>query len=184
MTDSRPVFQAMKTRRVTRAFTRQTVTRDDLLRLLEAARWAPSAGNRRIHKFVVVEDQPTIDLIRSVSPGMLAHPAALIIICSDAVKGATEGVKMAADTTTWIDVGAAAQNILLAAHELGLGACPTTSFSRSGVRAVLNLPTHLTPEYIVQLGQPAPENRVMRAGASTRLRPEDLTYWGPFAKGS
>jgi nitroreductase len=183
MNDKRPVFQMMKARRVTRAFTDETVARDDLVRLLEAARWAPSAGNRRIHKFVVVEDKPTVELIRAVSPGMLAHPAALIVICSDSVKGALEGVKMAADTTTWIDVGAAAQNILLAAHELGLGACPTTSFSRGGVRAVLNLPAHLMPEYIVQLGQPAPETRVMRAGASTRLRAEDITYWGPFPKG-
>jgi nitroreductase len=183
MIDKRPVFQTMKARRVTRAFTDEAVARDDLLCLLEAARWAPSAGNRRIHKFVVVEDKPAVELIRAVSPGMLAHPAALIVICSDSVKGAIEGVKMAADTTTWIDVGAAAQNILLAASELGLGACPTTSFSRSGVRTVLNLPAHLTPEYIVQLGQPALETRVMRASASTRLRVEDITYWGPFPKG-
>jgi nitroreductase len=184
MTDARPVFQAMKTRRVTRAFGDQTIARDDLLHLLEAARWAPSAGNRRIHKFVVVDERQTIELIRALSPGMLAHPAALIVICSDAVKGAAEGVKMALDTTTWIDVGAAAQNILLAAHELGLGACPTTSFSRGGVRAVLNLPAHLQPEYILQLGQPSPETRFLRAGASTRLRVEEITYWGPFPQGS
>jgi nitroreductase len=184
MTEARPVFRAIKTRRVARAFAGQAVARDDLLHLLEAARWAPSAGNRRIHKFVVVEDRQTIELIRALSPGMLAHPTALIVICSDAVKAAAEGVKMAVDTTTWIDVGAAAQNVLLAAHELGLGACPTTSFSRGGVRAALNLPDHLEPEYIVQLGQRLPETRVMREGASTRLRVEDLTYWGPFPKGT
>ncbi len=184
MTGTGPVFQAMKTRRVTRAFAGQAIARDELLHLLEAARWAPSAGNRRIHKFVVVEDRQTIEQIRALSPGMLAHPAALIVICSDAVKAAAEGVKMAVDTTTWIDVGAAAQNILLAAHELGLGACPTTSFSRGGVRVVLNLPAHLEPEYILQLGHPSPETRVMRVGASTRLRIEEFTYWGPFPQGN
>lgn len=179
-----PVFQAMKNRRVTRAFAAQKLAREDLVHLLEAARWAPSAGNRRIHKFVVVEDERTITLIRALSPGMLARPTALIVICSDAVKGAAEGVKMAVDSTTWIDVGAAAQNIMLAAHELGLGTCPATSFSRGGVRAVLNLPAHLEPEYILQLGVPVPETRVMRPGASTRLRVEEISYWGPFPEGS
>jgi nitroreductase len=180
MSSNESVFQAIKTRRVTRAFTAETVSRDQLLRLIEAARWAPSAGNRRIHKFVVVDDQATIQLIRSVSPGMLACPTALIIICTDENKAAVEGVKLALDTTTWIDVGAAAQNIMLAAQELGLGSCPTTSFSRSGVRTVLNLPSYLEPEYIVQLGHPALETRVMRAGVSTKLRVEDMTCWGAF----
>jgi len=184
MSNQESVFQAIKTRRVTRAFTGEAVSRDQLRRLLESARWAPSAGNRRIHKFVVVDDPATIQLIRSVSPGMLARPAALIIICTDKNKAAVEGVKLAADSTTWIDVGAAAQNMMLAAHELGLGSCPTTSFSHSGVRATLHLPAYLEPEYIVQLGYPAPETRVMRAGVSTRLRVEDITYWGAFPEGS
>jgi nitroreductase len=174
------VFQTIKTRRVTRAFTAETVSHDQLLCLLEAARWAPSAGNRRIHKFVVVEEQSTIQLIHSVSPGMLARPTALIIICTDKNKAAVEGVKLALDSTTWIDVGAAAQNIMLAAQELGLGSCPTTSFSHSGVRTALNLPAHLEPEYIVQLGHPVSETRLMRAGVSTRLRVEDISYWGAF----
>ena len=180
MKTDEPVFQTIKTRRVTRAFSDEPVSREQFLHLLEAARWAPSAGNRRIHKFVVVDDQATIQLIRSVSPGMLARPTALIIICTDKNKAAAEGVKLALDTTTWIDVGAAAQNIMLAAHELGLGSCPATSFSRGGVRAALNLPAYLEPEYIVQLGHPAPETRLMRAGVSTKLSVEELTHWGPF----
>lgn len=183
MSNKQPVFEAIKTRRVTRAFGREPVARDHLLLLLTAARWAPSAGNRRIHKFIVVEDQKTIQLIRSVSPGMLAGPTALITICTDKLKARVEGVKLELDSTTWIDVGAATQNMMLAAYELGLGACPTTSFSRSGVSRILNLPDHLVPEYILQLGHPLPETRVMRAGASTRLNIEDITYWGPFPQG-
>jgi nitroreductase len=112
---------------------------------------------------------------------MLGQPTALIIICTDKVKAKIEGVKLDLDSTTWIDVGTASQNMMLAAHELGLGACPTTSFSHSGVRAVLNLPDQLEPEYILQLGHPVPQSRVMRAGVSTKLHIEDYTYWGAFA---
>jgi nitroreductase len=180
-----PVFQAIKARRVSRSFTSDPIPRDILVQLLTAARWAPSAGNRRIHKFIVVEQQQTIQLIRSVSPGMLAHPTALIVICTDKVKATEEeGVKLALDSTTWIDVGAAAQNMMLAAHELGLGACPTTSFSHSGVGTILNLPARLEPEYILQLGHPVSESRVMRAGVTTRLKVEDISYWGAFPEGS
>lgn len=184
MTNERPVFQAIKARRVTRSFMGASISRDDLLRLLESARWAPSAGNRRIHKFIVVEDDQAIDLIRAVAPGMLGHPAALIVICTDVAKAEVEGVKLVSDTTTWVDIGAAAQNMMLAGHELGLGTCPTTSFSHSGVRAVLGLPAHLEPEYILQIGRPVPEMRLMRPGVSTRLRVEDIILWEPFPKGS
>jgi nitroreductase len=111
---------------------------------------------------------------------MLSHPTALIVICTDKDKAALEGVRLAADMSTWVDVGAAAQNIMLTAHELGLGTCPTTSFSHSGVSQALNLPSHLEPEYIVQIGYPLPETRVMRPGVSTKLTVDDITYWGAF----
>lgn len=180
MTKQLPLFEAIKRRRVCRAFKAEPIERVDLDLLLQAARWAPSAGNRRIHKFIVIDDPQTIDLIRTFSPGMLAHPAALIIICTDLKSAKVEGVKVERDSTTWIDVGAAAQNIMLTAMELGLGTCPTTSFSRSGVAAILNAPAHLILEYIVQIGLPEPEERVMRTGVSTKLRVQDLSYWGVF----
>ncbi len=113
---------------------------------------------------------------------MLAHPSALIIICTDHSAAKREGVKIEADSTTWIDVGAAAQNIMLTAMELGLGTCPTTSFSRSGVATILNSPAHLSLEYIVQIGVPQPQDRFMRAGVSTKLRIQDISYWGVFPK--
>lgn len=180
MSDNLPTFATIKARRVTRAFSDQPVAREQLTHLLEAARWASSAGNRRIHRFVVIDDPATIGRVRSMSPGMLAVPTALIVICTDKLKAKIEGVKLEVDSSTWIDVGTASQNMMLAAHELGLGSCPTTSFSHSGVSAVLNLPPHLVPEYILQVGHPLPQTRVMRRGASTKLKIEEYTYWGAF----
>ena len=179
-----PAFDVIKTRRVTRSFTDEPVAREDLVHLLKAALWASNAGNRRIHKFVIVEDKATIDLIRNFSPGMLGQPTALIVICTDNLKAKVEGVKLEADSTTWIDVGTASENMMLAAHELGLGTCPTTSFSQSGVAAILNLPDHLVPEYILQVGHPVPQTRVLRAGVTTSLHVEDFTYWGVFPEES
>ncbi len=120
-----------------------------------------------------------------ISPGIVGNPTALIVICTDTKKAKLEGVRLDQDATTLIDVGIAAQNIMLAAHALSLGSCPLTSFSKGAIQTLLELPPFLIPEFIVQLGHPAPEKpRVMRSGVSTRLRIEDITYWERYPNNS
>ena len=171
------VLQTMRTRRVVRSFTDEPVSEANLRMILESARWALSAGNRYISKFLVVQDPNRIRLVKAISPGMLAKPTALIVILTDLQKAAEQQVQIQRDTATSVDVGTAAQNMSLMAHALGLGSCPATSFSRSGVTATLDLPSTMVPEFILQLGHPAPQPRVMRAGAATKLSVESLTYW-------
>jgi nitroreductase len=171
------VLQTMRTRRVVRSFTDEPVSEANLRTILESARWALSAGNRYISKFLVVQDPDRIRLVKAVSPGMLARPTALIVILTDLQKAAEQQVQIERDTATSVDIGTAAQNMSLMAHALGLGSCPATSFSRSGVSATLDLPSAMVPEFILQLGHPAPQPRVMRAGAATKLSVESLTYW-------
>jgi nitroreductase len=180
MSDHCPTFETIRTRRVCRFFTDEPVSRDDLKHLIRAARWASSAGNRRIHKFVVVDDQKSVDLIRIMSPGILGNPQALIVICTDKEKAGIEGVNLDLDITTWIDVGTASQNMMLAAHEIGLGSCPTTSFSKSAVRVILNLPDYLEPEYILQVGHPVERPRSIGKGAVASLPIETIAFWGAF----
>jgi nitroreductase len=172
------VLATMRRRRVCRSFTSQPVGEHELRVLLEAARWAPSAGNRRINKFLVVRDPEKIKLVRQVAPGMLGLPTALIVICTDTRRAAEEGVKLDQDErNTWIDVGAAAQNVMLAAQNLGLGSCPLTSFSVEGVRVILELPDHLVPDYIVQLGHRAQAPSPPASPTRRRITVEDLAYW-------
>ncbi|WP_269804856.1 nitroreductase family protein [Pseudonocardia kujensis] len=77
-----------------------------------------------------------------------------------------------------VDVGTAAATLLLAAHALGLGAGPVTSFSRAAVGVVLRLPAGWVPEMIVCLGHPAAVGPApMRA--RPRLTWQDLTTWVP-----
>jgi nitroreductase len=145
--------------------------------LTEAARWATSGGNRHLHKFLIVRDPQTIHRVRSVSPGMLAPPPAMIVILTDLEVAARESLQMEHDQANWMDVGTAAMNMMNMAHALGIGTCPVTSFSRSGAAVMLDLPPHLIPEWILIAGHPKPEERVLRAGAPKPLRARDLTYW-------
>jgi nitroreductase len=175
---SHPVLEAIRSRRIARVLTDRAVDRSLLEQILECGRWAPNAGNRRLHRYVAVQDPLTLRLLRMVSPGMFQRPTAVIVICIDGRRVAAQGVAPTSKGLL-IDVGTAAQTMLLAAHALGLGSGIVTSFSQAGVRVVLNLPEHLRPELIVALGYPAPvQSLAMRARA--RLTWQSLTDWERF----
>jgi nitroreductase len=177
---SHDTLDIIRTRRVIRKLTEQPVEHEQLETILDAGRWAPSGGNQRIHRFVVVQESLTLRLLRMVSPGMYQRPQAVILICNDWDK--VEFFRLSSkDRTFYIDVGTAMQNMLLAAHAIGLGAGPVTSFSKAAVRVVLNLPQHLTPEVFVCLGHPAPkEKRPTRVPSKQKLVWQDLTDWERF----
>jgi nitroreductase len=169
----------LKSRRVCRSFTAEPVSDDHLRMMTEAARWATSAGNRHIHKFLVVRDPEVIHRVRAVSPGMLTAPPALIVILTDLDAAERESLQLEHDHANWMDVGTAAMNMMNMAHALGLGTCPVTSFSRSGASVMLGLPPHLTPECILIIGHPAPAPRARRLGANAPkpVTARDLTWW-------
>jgi nitroreductase len=171
------VLALMKSRRVCRSFTDEPVSDEHLRMLTEAARWATSGGNRHLHRFLIVRDPETIRRVRTVSPGMLAPPPAMIVIITNLEVAARESLQMEHDRANWMDVGTAAMNMMNMAHALGIGTCPVTSFSQSGAAVMLDLPPHLIPEWILIAGHPKPQQRSLRAGAPKPLRARDLTYW-------
>jgi nitroreductase len=171
------LLKLMKSRRACRSFTDEPVSDEHLRMMTEAGRWATSAGNRHLHKFLVVRDPVRIKHTRDVSPGMLVTPPAMIVIMTDTEAVARESVQLDKDTTTWMDVGTAAMNMMNLAHALGLGSCPVTSFSRSGVSVMLDLPPHLIPEWILIVGHPKPQSRGLRPGAPKPVTARDLTFW-------
>jgi nitroreductase len=170
-----PLIAQLRRRRVTREFTGEPVAEAHVRLILEGGRWASSASNLHIHKFVVVNDARFVDLVREVSPGILGNPTTLIVICTDLERCREVGVRPQLDRTRYIDVGTAAMNMLLVAQGLHLGACPVTSFSQGAVAVLLDLPATLIPELIVLLGHPIPPHRTLRAGTHTRLTVEDLS---------
>ena len=170
-----PVLEAIRTRRITRALTEEPVERTQLEEVLKAARWAPSAGNRRLHRFVAVQDPQTLKVLRMVAPGMFQRPVAIVVICVDRAKAESFGMRPTAKGL-YVDVGTAAQTMLLAAHSLGLGAGIVTSFSQAAVSAVLNLPDGWTPELFICLGHAAPVQPAPMGPRGT-VTWQSLTQW-------
>jgi len=170
------VLDAIRRRRVTRSFTAEPVSADVLREILRAARCASSAGNRRIHRFLVIRDAATVKRLKPFAPGMLGWPPALIVVSTDLEQARKANVQFERDMNSWIDVGTALMSMMLAAQALGLGSCPATSFSQAAVARLLDFPPTLLPELILQLGHPLgqPSRSPRRASA---LRLEDLTDW-------
>jgi nitroreductase len=107
------VLAAIRTRRVVRAMSDEPVAREALETVLDAGRWAPTAGNRHLQRFVATDDPTTLGVLRMVSPGMVQRPTAAITICTDRRRAAEYGFPPDAPGLH-IDVGTAAATVLLA----------------------------------------------------------------------
>jgi nitroreductase len=116
---------------------------EELFSLVEAARWAPSAGNSQPWEFSLINDEKMIGALKSASPGWIKQAPALIVMCISEKR-----------KTNWslMDVGAAMQNILLYAHSKGYGCCPIGSFVVETVKELLELPQYLEPVLFITVG--------------------------------
>ncbi len=175
------VLQLLRSRRVTRTFTSESVSADALTMILEAGCWASSASNNRILRFLVVQEAESIRLVRALSPGMLGVPPGLIVVCTDLRAAAQAGLQLDKDRSTWIDVGTAAMNMMVQAHALALGTCPVTSFSQAGVSTILRLPGHAVPELMLQVGHSTDgENQQRLKGGRSDRRLKRFVFWDRY----
>lgn len=146
-------LEAIHSRRSVRAFTEEPIPEELLRQALQAAAAAASGGNVQPWGFVLVRDPHRLQALRALAPGIIGQPTALVAICLDAQRaerlGGALGPRLA-----WIDIGLATQNLLLAAHDLGLEACPIGSFHRQAVALFLDLPSHVRPVLLIALGYP------------------------------
>jgi nitroreductase len=165
--------QALKnilTRHSVREFTGEAIKKEDLLTILKAGMSAPSAVNRQPWSFVVVENKETLEALSAKLPyaKMLSGAGTAIVVCGtpDKSKIFNAAVKMVTRISLgdfWVtDCSAASENILLAAHALGLGAVWTAVFPNEGliksVREILEIPDDIIPLNVIPIGVPANKN--------------------------
>jgi len=172
MTDA---IDNMMTRTSVRAFVPGNVSKEDIETLLRAAMAAPCAKNRQLWEFVVVDDRAVLDALaeRLKYAKMLFQAPLAIVICERGTFFTAEGLEV--ENMYWQqDTSAACENLLLAAHALGLGAVWTNASDaeRGGaVIEVLGLPEGVKPLAVVPVGHPAehPEPK-------DKWRPEKIHY--------
>jgi len=123
------LHDAIITRRSVRKFIDYYVTDEEINKILEAARWAPSWSNTQCWEFIIIRDRDTINKIvetySETNPARNVSESATVLIafCGKSnLPGFRDGVKRTKfDSWYMFDAGIAVENMLLTAHDLGLG---------------------------------------------------------------
>jgi nitroreductase len=147
-------LEVILSRRSIRQYTDAPVSNQHIETLLRAGMAAPSAGNQQAWEFVVIDDRALLEAIPTVHPyaQMCARAPLCLAVCADPAREKYAGF--------WVqDCSAAVQNILLAAHALGLGAV-WLGIAPGGDRAqevadLLRLPAGIEPLALIAVGHPA-----------------------------
>lgn len=149
-------IRAIESRRSVREFTGEPVTDEELDRLLDAARWAPSGLNNQPWRFMKVLDRPRIVEMSNMTRyrGVVAGAAALVAVFLDRQS-------MYDRTKDLLSAGAAVQNMLLAAQDAGLGACWLGEIlaRREDVEALLEVSDDMELVAVIALGRPVERER-------------------------
>jgi nitroreductase len=152
-------FDCIRTRRSIRKYEKRELEFDKVTKILEAASKAPSAGNLQAYRFILVTDREKIDALPDMCSDQywMIEAQAVIIVCEDIERIEAHYGLRGQRLYAIQDCAAAVQNILLAAHDLELGACWIGSFEEDFVADLFGVPTSARVQAIVTLGYPAQE---------------------------
>jgi nitroreductase len=153
------LFEAIYGRRSVREFAETEVTREQLMEVLKAASWAPSGLNNQPWRFAIVTSRDKLDSLAGLTTYrriLERAPAAILVYCD---RGA-----MYNDTKDHQAMGAAIQNLLLAAHALGLGAVWLGEILKNSgtVNEIFSLTANLELMAVIAIGSPVPKPRESR----------------------
>lgn len=149
------VIENIMTRVSVRQFTGEKISDEQVESLLRCALAAPSAMNKQPWEFMVISDEEMLGLLGETFPySRCGNGAAIAVIPCGNLERAINGME-----DFWInDVSAATENLLLAAHAMGLGAVWTGVHPNAErvkqLQDILNLPEHIVPLCIVPVGVP------------------------------
>lgn len=148
------IINLLITRRSIRKYSNEEITQEQIEQLLMAGMYAPSAGNQQPWHFIIIRNKDAFHNITKIHPfsKMLLNASAAILVCADLQLETNKGY--------WpLDCSAATENILIAAHGLGLGAVWLGVYPRrdrqEGIAKIFSLPENIQPFSLISLGYPA-----------------------------
>lgn len=147
------VFEAIQNRRSIRRYTSQHVEKEKIIKIIEAARLAPSAANRQPWQFVVVTNPEVRETLKKSYPREWFVGAPVVIV---ACGKPSEGWVRSDGEEYWkVDVSIAFEHIVLTAFEEGLGTCWIAAFDEEKARQTLGIPENVRILAMTPLGYPA-----------------------------
>jgi nitroreductase len=168
-------WDAIRARRNVRQYTEVEIPREDLERILEAGRRAPSASNWQPWHFVVVSDREALSELAKVWQGARHVPGSAATIALVAAQP-DEDRRI---RVLQYDLGQVTANIMLAAADLGIGSGHSSVLDQEQAQRVLGFPDGHSCYYLIALGYPA--DRPLRPTKAPNRKPlEEITHWGTW----
>jgi nitroreductase len=189
------VFEAIKNRRSIRRYKSDPVDDKVIEQILEAAHWAPSWGNLQCWRFIVVRDprikseiagtltkvQIDMEWMENAASNSIKQAPALIVLCTEKGKAGClgDGTPVTDKGEYWFmfDTALAMENLVLAAHALGLGTVIVGSFDAAKVARILGVPEGCTVVTMTPLGFPDHRGQV-----SPRKNLSEVLYKEKYGK--
>ncbi|MDK9717123.1 MAG: nitroreductase family protein [Trichlorobacter sp.] len=181
-------LEAIKTRRSIRKFSDQPVEPEKLQAVLEAVQQAPSWSNKQCWSLVVVQDQAVRTRISELSfvesffatYGYKTNPAQkglgqapiVLVACADPQQSGD----LRGEQYYMADLGIASQNLMLAAHDLGLGSVFVGVFDEEQLKSLLGIPAQIRIVGLFPLGYPAGEAK----GGPPRKPLSEFVHYGTW----
>ena len=159
-----PVWAAINSKRAIRRFADRPLEADHLERILNAGRRSGSSKNLQRWTFIVCREREHLRQLAEVGPwaGHLAGAAVGIALVTPDPRGALDPRGDGAPLSIMFDLGQAAQNMMLAAWELGVGSVPATVYQHDLARDLLGYPPDQHCEYLLSFGYPADADDITR----------------------
>ena len=165
------VFEAIKKRKSVRSYFDKPVEEEKLLKILEAARLAPSASNRQEWRFVIVRDKAKrAELSKAAKGQKFLEDAPIVIAC---LAMSDDHVMTCGQLCYPIDVAIAIDHMTLAAVSLGLGTCWIGAFHEEEVRKILDIPSEIKIVELLCLGYSKDE----QSNKKERLAIEKIVFF-------
>jgi nitroreductase len=144
-------WDAITSRRNVREFADRPIGEDDLDRILEAGRRAPSSRNWQPWDFIAVTDRAQLTELAGVwrGGGHIAHSAATVVVLLPELDDADRRARAS------FDVGQAAMQMMIAASDLGIGSGHSAVGDQDAARAILGFPEDRYAYIMVDFGYPA-----------------------------
>lgn len=152
MEENMSIYDLISLRKSVRTYKRDDIPQDILLRVLEAARLAPSASNRQEWRFVVVRDEEKRKQLAEAACNQIFVGEAPVVLacCAD-----TDAHRMTCGQLCYpINIAIAMDHIVLCATAEGIGTCWIGAFYEDRVKAILNIPKHFRVVELLTMGFP------------------------------
>ena len=165
------ILEIIKSRRSIRNYRKEKIKEDEIIKILEAGRWAPSASNNQPWRFIVVNDEQLIkkigDACKILTINSFVETSPVVVIIYSEKKH------------RWVDLdcGMCAQNMMLEAHSLGIGSCFIGAFREKKIKELVNLPDQFNVVGIISFGYKESEKE-----PTPRLNLEDLVKYNFYSK--